>query len=39
MIRGIDDVYYNREMLAVENIPSKLVIIGGGYIGVEMGTA
>ncbi|MGE9810058.1 FAD-dependent oxidoreductase, partial [Ferroplasma acidiphilum] len=38
-IKGIDDVYYNREMLAVENIPSKLVIIGGGYIGVEMGTA
>ena len=38
-IKGIDDVYYNREMLAVESIPKKLVIIGGGYIGVEMGTA
>jgi dihydrolipoamide dehydrogenase len=38
-IKGIDDVYYNREMLAVENIPEKLVIIGGGYIGIEMGTA
>jgi dihydrolipoamide dehydrogenase len=38
-IKGIDDVYYNREILAMENIPDKLVIIGGGYIGVEMGTA
>jgi dihydrolipoamide dehydrogenase len=38
-IKGIDDVYYNREILAVETIPEKLVIIGGGYIGVEMGTA
>ncbi len=38
-INGIDDVYYNREILAMENIPEKLVIIGGGYIGIEMGTA
>ncbi len=38
-IKGMDDVYYNREILAMENIPEKLVIIGGGYIGVEMGTA
>jgi dihydrolipoamide dehydrogenase len=38
-VKGIDDVYYNREILAVGAIPKKLVIIGGGYIGVEMGTA
>jgi dihydrolipoamide dehydrogenase len=38
-IKGIDDVYYNREILAMENIPEKLVVIGGGYIGIEMGTA
>ncbi|MEM0139994.1 MAG: dihydrolipoyl dehydrogenase [Ferroplasma sp.] len=38
-IKGIEDVYYNREMLAVTKIPKKLVIIGGGYIGIEMGTA
>ncbi|WP_337860590.1 dihydrolipoyl dehydrogenase [Ferroplasma sp.] len=38
-VKGIDDVYYNREILAIEKIPKKLVIIGGGYIGIEMGTA
>ncbi len=38
-IKGIDDVYYNREILAIDNIPEKLVIIGGGYIGIEMATA
>lgn len=38
-IKGMDDVYYNREILAMENIPEKLVVIGGGYIGIEMGTA
>ncbi len=38
-INGIDDVYYNREILSLEKIPEKLVIIGGGYIGIEMGTA
>ncbi len=38
-IKGIDDVYYNREILAVDSIPEKLVVIGGGYIGIEMATA
>ncbi len=38
-INGINDVYYNREILGIEKIPKKLVIIGGGYIGVEIGTA
>lgn len=38
-LRGIDKVLYNREILDVDHIPSSLVIIGGGYIGVELGTA
>ncbi len=38
-IKGINDVYYNKEILAIDNIPEKLVIIGGGYIGIEMATA
>ncbi|KJE48893.1 MULTISPECIES: dihydrolipoyl dehydrogenase [Acidiplasma] len=38
-IKGIDDVYYNREILAIDHIPETLVVIGGGYIGIEMGTA
>ncbi|MEM4778529.1 MAG: dihydrolipoyl dehydrogenase [Thermoplasmatales archaeon] len=38
-IKGINDVYYNREILDVDHIPSSLIIIGGGYIGVELGTA
>ena len=38
-IRGIDDVLYNKEILDVDHIPSSLIVIGGGYIGVELGTA
>jgi dihydrolipoamide dehydrogenase len=38
-IKGLDDVIYNREILDVDHIPSTLTIIGGGYIGVELGTA
>lgn len=38
-IKGINDVYYNKEILAIDNIPEKLVVIGGGYIGIEMATA
>ncbi len=33
------DVLFNREILDVKQIPHSLVIIGGGYIGVELGTA
>lgn len=33
------DVYYNREMLDIQRVPPALVIIGGGYIGIELGTA
>lgn len=36
---GFKDVLYNREILDLENVPKSLVIIGGGYIGVELGTA
>jgi dihydrolipoamide dehydrogenase len=38
-INGIDDVYYNKNILDVDHIPKSLIIIGGGYIGVELGTA
>ncbi len=33
------DVMYNREILDVKTVPKDLIIIGGGYIGVELGTA
>ena len=32
-------VLYNREMLDLKSIPDTLVVIGGGYIGIELGTA
>ncbi|OWP56781.1 MAG: dihydrolipoyl dehydrogenase [Thermoplasmatales archaeon B_DKE] len=32
-------VLYNREMLDLKSIPETLVVIGGGYIGIELGTA
>lgn len=38
-IKGIDDVLYNRDILDVDHIPKSLVVIGGGYIGIELGTA
>jgi dihydrolipoamide dehydrogenase len=38
-IRGIDDVLYNKEILDVDHIPKSLIVIGGGYIGIELGTA
>ncbi len=36
---SMKDVLFNREILDVKEIPQSLVIIGGGYIGVELGTA
>lgn len=36
---SMKDVLFNREILDVKEIPTSLVIIGGGYIGVELGTA
>ncbi len=38
-IKGIDDVFYNRDILDVDHIPKSLIVIGGGYIGIELGTA
>lgn len=38
-LRGMEDVMFNREILDVDHIPSSIIIIGGGYIGVELGTA
>ncbi len=38
-IKGIDDVLYNKEILDVDRIPKSLIVIGGGYIGIELGTA
>ncbi len=37
--QNMKDVYFNREILDTERIPESLAIIGGGYIGVELGTA
>ncbi len=38
-IPGIDNVYYNREILGIDHVPESIAVIGGGYIGVEIGTA
>jgi dihydrolipoamide dehydrogenase len=38
-IKGIDDVFYNKDILDVDHIPKSLIVIGGGYIGIELGTA
>jgi len=38
-IKGLESSMFNREILDVDHIPQSLVIIGGGYIGVELGTA
>lgn len=36
---GFEGVDFNREILDIKKIPESLVIIGGGYIGIELGTA
>jgi len=36
---GIENVLYNREVLDLKKTPASMVVIGGGYIGVELGTA
>ena len=38
-LKGMEPAVGNREILDLEKIPEKIVIIGGGYIGVEIGTA
>ncbi len=34
-----NDVLSSAQLLSLRALPSKLVIVGGGYIGVELGTA
>jgi pyruvate/2-oxoglutarate dehydrogenase complex dihydrolipoamide dehydrogenase (E3) component len=36
---GLDDVWTNREATALEEVPKRLLILGGGPVGVEMGQA
>ncbi|MCL4314143.1 MAG: dihydrolipoyl dehydrogenase [Candidatus Thermoplasmatota archaeon] len=36
---SFEGVSYNREILDIQKIPESLIIVGGGYIGVELGTA
>ncbi len=36
---GMDIAMQNRDILDLREIPKSLAIIGGGYIGVELGTA
>jgi dihydrolipoamide dehydrogenase len=38
-INGIENPLYNREILDLQEIPGRLVVIGGGYIGIELGMA
>ena len=33
------DILYNKEILDLKTVPKDLIIIGGGYIGVELGIA
>ncbi len=34
-----DNIISSTEALALDGVPEKLVVIGGGYIGLELGTA
>lgn len=34
-----NDILSSAQLLSLRTLPSKLVIVGGGYIGVELGTA
>ncbi len=38
-ITSFGDVWYNRDILDFKKVPESLLIIGGGYIGIELGTA
>ena len=39
VIPNMEGVMYNREVLDLKEIPKTMAIIGGGYIGIELGTA
>lgn len=36
---AFEGVSYNREILDITKLPKTLLIVGGGYIGIELGTA
>jgi pyruvate/2-oxoglutarate dehydrogenase complex dihydrolipoamide dehydrogenase (E3) component len=38
-LRELDDIWTNREATALEEVPRRLLILGGGPVGVEMGQA
>jgi pyruvate/2-oxoglutarate dehydrogenase complex dihydrolipoamide dehydrogenase (E3) component len=38
-LRQLDDIWTNREATALEEVPRRLLILGGGPVGVEMGQA
>jgi dihydrolipoamide dehydrogenase len=35
---GSDHVWYSRQALNVDHVPKRLLVIGGGYIGLELGS-
>ncbi len=38
-IKGMESSMFNRDILDIDHVPESLIIIGGGYIGIELGTA
>jgi pyruvate/2-oxoglutarate dehydrogenase complex dihydrolipoamide dehydrogenase (E3) component len=38
-LRDLDDIWTNREATALKDVPRRLLILGGGPVGVEMGQA
>ncbi|GGM68681.1 dihydrolipoyl dehydrogenase [Thermogymnomonas acidicola] len=38
-LRGMEWAMHNREVLDMKRIPESIIIVGGGYIGIEIGTA
>ncbi len=39
VIKGAETAFYNRDILDIDHVPESLLVVGGGYIGVELGTA
>ncbi len=36
--KGSDHIWFSRQALELSEIPKRLLVIGGGYIGLELGT-
>ncbi|MEJ2155141.1 MAG: dihydrolipoyl dehydrogenase [Desulfobacteraceae bacterium] len=36
--KGSDKIWFSRQALELSEIPKRLLVIGGGYIGLELGT-